>query len=127
VFEEERAAILAAGCDDLVHKPLQEETIFERMAHHLGVTYQYAEALQEATAPVNLMDQPALEPDHFSVMSQDWITAMYQAALQVDGAAILQLVEQIPTSHPLLATQLKDLTHRFCFDEIMELTQQSLY
>jgi signal transduction histidine kinase/DNA-binding LytR/AlgR family response regulator len=127
VFEEERAAILAAGCDDLVQKPLQEEILFERMAHHLGVTYQYAEALTEAPVPLDLMDYPPLAPDHFSVMSQDWITALHQAALQVDASIIFQLVEQIPPSHASLARQLKDLTSRFCFDEIMELTQQSLH
>jgi hypothetical protein len=59
-------------------------------------------------------------------MSQDWIAALHQATLQVDADAILELVKQIPTSDAWLAIQLKDLTKRYCFDEIMELTQPYL-
>jgi signal transduction histidine kinase/CheY-like chemotaxis protein len=123
VFEEERTAILAAGCDDLIHKPFQEEVIFERMAHHLGLTYQYVEKVTEAIAQVDSMVKSALESEHFKVMPQDWIVALHQATLQVDADAILELVKQIPASDVLLAMQIKDLTKRYCFDEIMELTQ----
>jgi CheY-like chemotaxis protein len=122
VFEEERIAILAAGCDDLVHKPFQEKIIFEQMANHLGVTYQYVEKLTEAISQVDMV-KPALESEHLNVMSQDWIAALHQATLQVDADAILDLVKQIPASDVSLAMQLKDLTQRYCFDEIMELTQ----
>ncbi|MBD0336412.1 MAG: response regulator, partial [Cyanobacteria bacterium Co-bin13] len=42
-FEEERAAALAAGCDDFLRKPIQEESLFNKMAEHLGVRYVYQE------------------------------------------------------------------------------------
>lgn len=38
-FEQEKAACLAAGCDDFAHKPAQVADIFEIMAQHLGVRY----------------------------------------------------------------------------------------
>jgi signal transduction histidine kinase/CheY-like chemotaxis protein len=120
VFEEERAAILATGCDDLVCKPLQEEIIFAKMADYLGVVYRYTEEKTEAIAP------PILNPDVLGVMPQDWIAALHQAAFEVDAEAIGALVSQIPASHSAIATQLKDLTQRYCFDEIMELTQHHL-
>jgi CheY-like chemotaxis protein len=123
VFEEERNAILTAGCDDLVHKPFKEEVIFEKMETHLGVTYQYVEKLTEATSQVDFTIQPILEPEHLKIMSQDWIVALHQATLQVDADAILELVKQIPASDVLLAMQLRNLTRQFCFEEIMELTQ----
>ena len=40
-FEEDRAAILAAGCDDIVNKPFRQAIIFDKMAHYLGVRYLY--------------------------------------------------------------------------------------
>lgn len=40
-FEEERTRILAAGCDDFVRKPFRVSDIFEHMAKHLGVRYEY--------------------------------------------------------------------------------------
>jgi CheY-like chemotaxis protein len=42
-FEEERAQILAAGCDDFVRKPFRDSDIFEHMEKHLGVMYIYQE------------------------------------------------------------------------------------
>ncbi|PSB54225.1 hybrid sensor histidine kinase/response regulator [Chamaesiphon polymorphus] len=123
VFEEERTAILAAGCDDLVHKPFQEAVIFEKMANYLGITYQYVEKFAVASCQVDSTLKPALASEHLEVMPQDWIVALHQAALRVDADIILELAEQIPTANLLLAIQLKDLTQSFCFEEIMELTQ----
>ena len=40
-FEEDRATILAAGCDDIVNKPFRQAIIFDKMAHYLGVRYLY--------------------------------------------------------------------------------------
>ena len=40
-FEEDRAAILAAGCDDIVNKPFRHGMIFDMMAHYLGAQYLY--------------------------------------------------------------------------------------
>jgi signal transduction histidine kinase/CheY-like chemotaxis protein len=122
VFEEERAAILAAGCDDLVHKPLQEQLIFEKMAHHLDVTYLYEEEGIGAIAE-NVLSSPSLVPEALTVMPPDWITALHQAALRVDGDAVLQLIAHIPAEHGALAEHLKTLTQQYCFDELMELTQ----
>ena len=36
-FEEDREDLLRAGCDDFVHKPFRETTIFEVLARHLDV------------------------------------------------------------------------------------------
>ncbi|NER52497.1 MAG: response regulator, partial [Symploca sp. SIO1A3] len=40
-FEDERAVVLSAGCDDFVRKPFRQEDIFTKMAQHLGVCYIY--------------------------------------------------------------------------------------
>jgi signal transduction histidine kinase/DNA-binding response OmpR family regulator len=124
VFEEERAAILAAGCDDLVCKPLQDEIIFEKMANHLGVTYLYGEGPNGAIA--THVPKPTLEPDALKVMSRDWIASLHDAALQVDGDVVLELIAQLPSSQAGLAEQLQQLTQTYCFDEIMDLTQPHL-
>ena len=38
-FEEDRAAILASGCDDIVNKPFRQAIILDMMTHFLGVRY----------------------------------------------------------------------------------------
>ncbi|MEO1299812.1 MAG: response regulator, partial [Cyanobacteria bacterium J06636_16] len=125
-FEEDRTAILTAGCDDFVRKPFQESVIFEKMTQHLGVRYVYAEDNQPVSRSRPQLARTVglkLTADNLSVMSQEWLTQLHQAAVRVDADIIFQLLEQIPADHAPLAENLSDLTHRFCFDEIVELTQ----
>ncbi|MEO1402088.1 MAG: AAA family ATPase [Cyanobacteria bacterium J06635_1] len=120
-FEEDRTAILAAGCDDFVRKPLQASVIFEKIAQHLGVQYIYAEN-DQLFNPQQLTGT-ALQADSLSVMPDEWIKQLHQAAVRVDADVIFQLVAQIPADQAALADVLSDLTHRFCFDEIVDLIQ----
>jgi len=43
VFEEEREEILAAGCNKMLRKPFQQQTIFDTLTEFLGVQYVYQE------------------------------------------------------------------------------------
>ncbi|MEM8807103.1 MAG: GAF domain-containing protein, partial [Cyanobacteria bacterium P01_G01_bin.38] len=123
-FEEDRTAILAAGCDDFVRKPLQESVIFEKMAQHLGVRYVYTATDQlSSTQPVS---DSMLQAGSLSVMPDEWIDQLHQAAVRVDADVIFQLLKQIPEDQAALADVLSDLTHRFCFDEIVDLIQDGV-
>ncbi|MBD2694684.1 GAF domain-containing hybrid sensor histidine kinase/response regulator [Anabaena catenula] len=126
-FEEQRVEILAAGCDDFVRKPFSIDMIFDKMAEYLGVQYIYAQKSETTEAkPIPSRkdaDKGQQYRDLTQVMSSDWIVEVHQAALEVDGDRILQLITQIPDAHADLAAALTDLVRRFCFDEILELTQ----
>lgn len=124
-FEEQQASILAVGCDDLVRKPFQEQVIFEKIANFLQVRYIHAE--------VNSTDIIDKQPENFQfttsdlrsaimLMPTDWIAELNQAAIEVEAERIFQLLEQIPSTHSYLVEQLANLVRRFCFDEIIELT-----
>lgn len=119
-FEEQQATILAAGCDDLVRKPFQEQVIFEKMAQHLGVEYLYENA---PCANSSHHQCSPLTPQDLSVMPDEWVAALHQAAVQVDAELIEQLIAQIPDPHRALAKELAELTHCYNFDEIINLTQ----
>ncbi|NEP18010.1 MAG: response regulator [Leptolyngbya sp. SIO4C1] len=119
-FEEDRAAVLACGCNDFVRKPFRAETLFEKMAQHLGVQYRYAAPTAAAPAPT------ALQTKDLAVMPYPWLCRLHRAALQVDAERIFQLIEQIPERHQSLAQQIAALTHSFDFDTLVELTQGAL-
>ncbi|HBB33710.1 MAG TPA: hypothetical protein DDZ80_17250 [Cyanobacteria bacterium UBA8803] len=123
-FEEQRAGILAAGCNDFVRKPFREQALFEKMAEYLGVRYVYAQESdsQEAKAQRSRGEGGNPTADDLSVMSAEWVVKLHQAALEVDADRIFQLIEQIPETHVALAEGLTDWVRRFCFDEILELT-----
>ena len=42
-LDEERNAIFAAGCDDLLRKPFKENTLLTKLAKHLEIQYRYAD------------------------------------------------------------------------------------
>lgn len=119
-FEEQRSRILAVGCDDLVRKPFREQVLFDKLVEHLGVEYIYADQVAENTLALSL------EPSNLQVMPLEWIAALHQAALEVDAELIAQLIEQMPETQLELTNGLTALSDRFCFDEILELTQACL-
>jgi PAS domain S-box-containing protein len=121
-FEEQRAGILAAGCDDFICKPLQEDVLFEKIAHHLKVRYIYEEENLSASLPAPL-PLKILTAEDLSVMPRDWVVDLYQAALCVDDSRILELIEQIPETEKNLASALTDLVDNFRIDIIIDLTQ----
>ncbi|MEO1404648.1 MAG: hypothetical protein AAFV72_25835 [Cyanobacteria bacterium J06635_1] len=40
-FAEDKATMLAIGCDDFVSKPFRREGLLDKMAQYLGVRYLY--------------------------------------------------------------------------------------
>ncbi len=40
-FEEQRQAMISAGCDDFINKPFREELLLEKLSQYLGVKYLY--------------------------------------------------------------------------------------
>ncbi len=131
-FEEQRARILAVGCDDLVRKPFSEQVIFEKMAQQLGVRYIYEEKdevgkIEDEKTPSEFRlacgAASARQNSDFSVMPAEWVAALHQAAIEVDAESIFQLIEQIPEAHQSLAQGLAELTHNYGFDEIIALIQ----
>jgi CheY-like chemotaxis protein len=47
-LEEDRAVILAEGCDDYIRKPFREKDLFEALTRHLGVRFAYETPPQAA-------------------------------------------------------------------------------
>lgn len=120
-FEEERATILSAGCDDFVRKPFREEVIWEKITQHLGARYLY-----EDLASVSATEQPVNEKVtsiELGVMPAEWLAQLHQAATQLDAQLLNQLIAQIPKERNSLATALQKKVSEFDFDQIMNLTR----
>ncbi|WP_416666509.1 MHYT domain-containing protein [Egbenema bharatensis] len=138
VFEEQRQMILAAGCDDFVRKPFQEQEIFEKIGYHLGIEYIY-ETSDEDPHQLNRNSPSVHNPEHLSKkafvhrsidlsnslqdMPSEWVQQLERAALQGSDRLVLELIQQIPEQHFVLADRLTKLVSDFQFEQIIDLTQ----
>ncbi|WP_017717108.1 PAS domain S-box protein [Kamptonema formosum] len=120
-FEEERAIILQAGCDDFLRKPFREEVLLAKIAEHLEVEYVYEEDQPKSPQPAAVPWE--LTPQDLAVMPAQWVAQLRHAALSADDELILELLEEIPRENATLARALADLVSNFRFDRLAGLTE----
>ncbi|MBW4433694.1 MAG: response regulator [Pelatocladus maniniholoensis HA4357-MV3] len=120
-FEEQRQAMISAGCDDFISKPFREEEIFDQIAKHLGVSYIYFES--GIVDQNNAVQYRRLTHEDLKVMPDTWIQKLYTAAKECNDEIIFQLLVHIPTQYPNLIELLTQITYNFRFDEIIEITE----
>jgi CheY-like chemotaxis protein len=125
-FEEQRTAMMQAGCNDFINKPFHEEILLEKLSQYLGLEYIYQEETTKIPENSKKTTQEILLSDDLapllSQMSRDWLAEVYNAAAQCSDDLIFGLLEQIPPENALLKDCLSDLGNNFLFDKIMELT-----
>ncbi len=113
-FQENREEILAAGCDDMVAKPLDEALLFATMARLLGVVFEY-ESEAPASAPARALSS-ALPP-----LPDALTTALHSAAESLDVEAARASIERINGIDPDTAARLHKLLDEFRFEDILRL------
>ena len=113
-FEEDRSDILAAGCDELLRKPLDVHSLFEVMGRLLNLDYRYAETPGNiASAALDLHTLPGALRG-----------ALRAAALALDVDAINGLLATLALEQPALAGALRELAQAYRFDRIAELCER---
>jgi signal transduction histidine kinase/DNA-binding response OmpR family regulator len=121
VFEDERALVLSAGCDDFVRKPFAAEVIFEKMAQYLGVSYVYKQSEVEEGSNSSFI----LDPSSLQIMPTEWINQLQQASARLDERQLAELIAQIPPESAPLAQALQNKVDNFDFDQIMNLAREA--
>ncbi|NJL01426.1 MAG: PAS domain S-box protein [Spirulinaceae cyanobacterium SM2_1_0] len=125
-FEDQRAAILAAGCDDTLSKPFFRTELLAKLAQHLGVCYRYRDGSLSASLP----PQSSPDPDiaelvaALQLLSPEWRQQLQNAAIAANEDLMCQLIGQLPTSAVLLAGRLTDLVLNFELEQIIKALSQ---
>jgi len=121
VLEEEKAMVLAAGCDDFGRKPFKENMIFEMLTKYLNVQYIYEEpAIPDSIASPSL---ETLTPTDLEIMSAEWRSQLWRATIEGDDELMMQLIQEIPPTSSPLAKALEKLTYQFEFEQIIKLLE----
>jgi CheY-like chemotaxis protein len=121
VFEEERAKILAAGCDDVLLKPIKETEIFETLHRHLGVTFLSAEDSEEIGEE---QVTSRLTPEALAALPADRLQALEQAVINGNRHAIERIVDALRPQHAPVAAMVAQLVKEFKYKEIWSMIQQ---
>jgi signal transduction histidine kinase/FixJ family two-component response regulator len=123
-FEQDRASILAEGCDDFVRKPFLEQDIFDMLARHLGVRFVYEEMEigDKDRDREGVWDVEALAGELSAVeLDSAWVDALRRAAVQLDGDVVLGFLDALRQQNAPLAGALASLVRDFRFDVILDL------
>jgi len=118
-FEEDREAILAAGCDDFVRKPFREHEIFDALQRHLGVRFVYNTATPTpgTSAGMSLKELRA----QVKALPDKWATNLYQAAVALNAEQMLELIESVRPQAPDLADTLAQWVRDYEYERLLTL------
>lgn len=128
-FEEERTQIIAAGCDDFMRKPFQQNILFCKIEQLLGTYYLYegTDALKVAKKPyISKVTSQDYFAEELSKMSADWVAKICKAANECCDDKIFLLLEEMPPEFTSLAQVIREAAHNFLFDQIIELCSPRL-
>lgn len=123
-YEEERAVVLSAGCDDFMRKPILESAIFDMMHKHLGVRYVYEEAA--SSVEVAKESEKSLTASALATLPQDLLKLLETKAAEGDMLEIERLIDLLRSVDAEVANELAALAEEFDYDEILELSQEAL-
>jgi signal transduction histidine kinase/CheY-like chemotaxis protein len=121
-FEEERAIVLSAGCDDFLRKPFREADIFEMMHKHIGVRYIYDEPTDSTQAKTDI--QNVLTKEALVAVPIELLVNLSQATRLCDLEEINSYINEIRNYNTALADTLATLANEFQYPEIVSLIQQ---
>jgi len=115
VFAEQRSEMLAAGMDDVLHKPLRLAEVFGCLQRHLGARFlrrPSAHPLPPALSP------GALNSAALAALPQELRGELADALLTLDTTRITTLIGQIGEYDPALAQALRSHADNFDFEPI---------
>ncbi|HAX76587.1 MAG TPA: PAS sensor protein [Cyanobacteria bacterium UBA11372] len=118
-LEEERAAILAAGCDDFIRKPFLTTDILDALHRHIGVEYVYDQPAASIGSTATSSDILSLSA--IAALPADLIADFRQAIIDLDVEMIQTHIDRIQTHDRSLADALAALAKNFQFEQILAL------
>ncbi|MAS33719.1 MAG: hypothetical protein CL610_06920 [Anaerolineaceae bacterium] len=124
-YDEERAKILASGCDDMLSKPFRAADILEMMARKLNVQYVY-DTVPAATSPAPKQLSPAETSEMLRSLPYELLVRWIESVELGDVQMIATITADVRDYDPVLADSLSQLVQRFEFDELLAILKEAI-
>lgn len=120
-LEEEKEAIMAAGCDGFVRKPYREEEIFDVMARLLGLKYIYE---NEATEEVPSGSAVEVNLEQLvEALDTDLRQELYEAVLRLNIDQSMEVIDRIMERDASIGVALKKAVEALDFESLLNLLE----
>ena len=120
-FDEEKAVIISAGCDNFIRKPFREENIFDAMQKLIGVQFIW-EPLTP-TPVVSETDVNVLTKAAFASLPAELVANSYQAISNLDIEVMQKKISQIGELNQPLAEAIATCMKNFQYEQLLDLMQ----
>ncbi|HND21723.1 MAG TPA: ATP-binding protein, partial [Acidobacteriota bacterium] len=125
VFDTDREAILAAGCDAFLAKPFHEIELFELLEQYLGLEFIYEEDVSYSPDLFGIINSDPMPIQAESPMLPDtWIDRMNNALDEGDIERAMSLLELIKSENEQLVARLKLLLSSYKVEEIQDFLKE---
>lgn len=117
-FQEQKPAIIEAGCNELVHKPYRPDEIFDTMQKYLDVQYIYKEPEAKAEK-----DEEQISLELIDQIPAEMLNALKKALIELDTDVCMQQITALQPIAPTLANAMLDLADNYQYDLILKLLE----
>jgi len=124
-FEEDKAEILALGCDEFIRKPVKESEIFETISKHLGVRYVYEKEEKSKVQSPKSKVEDVLTPEALAALPSDLLANLEQECKRSDLQRIFALIDEIRSYDTTVADALTRLAENFNYDAILRFIREA--
>jgi PAS domain S-box-containing protein len=121
-LEEEREPIMAAGCDDLVRKPIREQELFGALARHLRLKFIYEKAPPQESTPK--APELTLRPEQLDALPAELLRDLRQAVIELDTARTHAIIEQVTERDASLGRALNTLATQLGYKRLLKLLKK---
>jgi signal transduction histidine kinase/CheY-like chemotaxis protein len=121
-LEEERAPIMAAGCDDLVRKPFREQELFDVLARHLRLKFIYEQPPEAKTTQG--VPELTVRPEQLQSLPAQLLQDLHQAVLELDTRRAQTLIAQVTERDAPLGRALSTLATQLDYKRLLKLLEK---
>jgi DNA-binding response OmpR family regulator len=112
-LEEDRQSIMESGFDGFIRKPFKEGELFDEIAHHLPLQFQYKE---DEVTPGGILNQTMI-----SSLPQEIRDELYDAVITLDKDLIIHTIEKIAEIDPMCGDRMREIAETLDFGHLLSL------